>query len=78
VIIFYLFNLNKPCRNKILEIFENGWVKTQSKEPPKQVDTFLNYIFVCLKNHMENIIVWTVINFLKIFSTNYEFYMFKA
>jgi hypothetical protein len=42
------------------------------------MDTPWNYIFVCLKNHKGNIIVWIVIKNFKIFFTNYKFYMFKA
>jgi len=53
------------------------WVKSQSKEPSKWVDIFLNYIFVCLKDHKGSIIVWILITFLGIFFINWKFYMLK-
>jgi hypothetical protein len=37
-----------------------------------------NYIFVCLKNHKGNIIVWIEVKKIGIFSINYKFYMLKA
>jgi len=54
------------------------WVKTKSKEPPKWVDTFLNYFFVCLKDHKWSIIVRIVIIFLGIFFIKWKFCMFKV
>jgi len=53
-------------------------VKTQSQGPPKWVDTLSNNIFVCLKNHKGNIIVWIVIIVFEIFSINCKIFILKA
>jgi hypothetical protein len=37
-----------------------------------------NSIFVCLKNHRWNTIVWIIINFFGIFFINCKVYMLKA
>jgi hypothetical protein len=42
------------------------------------MDIFYNYIFVCMKNDKENIIVWIIIISFGIFSINCKVYMFKA
>ncbi len=42
------------------------------------MDTFLNYKFVCLKDHKWSIIVWIIITFFRIFFINYKVYMLKA
>jgi hypothetical protein len=54
------------------------WVKTQSKEPLKWVDIPYNCIFICLKDHKGNIIVWIVIISFEIFFINYKVYMLKT
>jgi hypothetical protein len=54
------------------------WVETQSKEPLKWMNIPSNCIFVCLKNHKGNVIVWIVIKVLGIFSINCKVYMLKA
>jgi hypothetical protein len=43
-----------------------------------RVHTPQNYIFVCLKDHKGNIIVWIKIKQIGIFSINYKVYMFNA
>ncbi len=53
-------------------------VKLQSKEPPKCVDTTLDYTFVWLKYHKTSIIVWIVIIFFGIFFINRKVYMLKV
>jgi hypothetical protein len=53
-------------------------VKTHSQEPPKWMDTFSNNIFVSLKNHKGNIIVWIVIIVFEIFSINCKIFILKA
>ncbi len=42
------------------------------------MDTFFNYIFVCLKDHKWNIIIWIIIIFLVIFSINCKVYILKV
>jgi len=58
--------------------FRKSHGKTQSKEPPKWMDTLQNYIFVCLKDHKGSIVVWIIIIKKYIFSINYKIYMLKA
>ncbi len=61
--------IQMTCKRKRLQlIFKKlKWVKSPSKEPPKWIDTPLNCIFVCLKNHKGSIIVWIVIIIFGIF-----------
>jgi hypothetical protein len=73
----YIKNLPKKLNMNLLKLWSQ-WVKSESKEPPKWVDIPWNCIFVRLKNHKGNIIIWIVIISFGIFSTNYKVYMFKV
>jgi hypothetical protein len=76
----HLIKMVNDLKSKWSMIFnqDNQWVKIQSKEPPKWMHTPQNYIFVCLKDHKGNIIVWIIIKKIGIISINYKVYMLKA
>jgi hypothetical protein len=73
-----LHNVHHSHKPMWLMLIVHIWVKTQSKEPPKWVDIPYNCIFICLKDHKENITVWIAIILLKIFFINCEVYMLKT
>ncbi len=64
------------CQKKHVFIKKMG--KIIVKGAPKWMDIFFNCIFVYLKNHKGNIIVWIVTVFFAIFSISYKVYMLKT